>query len=572
MTHDEQADNVVTMRSVGAHGRAIPQHQLARRMIRPLREWLNFLRSDSAELRRMLAETYGPDRDLQETRRRLIIRTVELFAQCYGEQRRVVITRAPGRINLMGRHVDHRGGHVNMMTIHREIVVVASARDDSVVALSNLDAENFEDDRFDVRAELPHLREYGSWEDYIHSDRVQKFHTTSRGHWTNYVRAAMYRLAFHFDGKELRGMDVAVGGDIPIGAGLSSSSALLVATSFAAIVLNDLEVHPATFVDLCGRGEWFVGTRGGAGDHAAMTFPDRGKVTPISFFPFRVGEPVDFPDGYRLLIGNSKVQAKKTKGAQDTFNHRVACYELAMALFKKFFPRETEDVEHLRDIPEKLNGVDLPTFYTMVKALPLEADRGLLRQLLQDRSEWLEQVVFAKHGDSQTYRLRDVFMFGIAECERSRIFRDLLAAGDLETVGRMMCISHDGDRVMSFVGGRPRAWEYTYDDARLDDLARRAASADPRTRELAQLKWQPGAYRCSCWEIDEMVDCALEVPGVSGAQLSGAGMGGCMMVLVREDAAEQVQEDLARRYYARRDSEPEIEICRPIAGVCALVI
>ena len=568
---DNDQENIVTMRA-GAGPKAVGQRELTRRMVRPLREWLNFLRSGDARLRELLRSLYGPDPTLQETRRKLIVRTVELFAQCHGGDRDIVITRAPGRINLMGRHVDHRGGHVNMMTVHREIVAVASARDDTLVVLSNLDARNFEDDRFDIETELPHLREYATWEDYVHSERVQKFHTTSRGKWSNYVRAGMYRLAFHFDGKRLRGMDVAVGGDIPIGAGLSSSSALLVATSFAAIVLNDLELHPATFVDLCGRGEWFVGTRGGAGDHAAMTFPDQGKVTPIGFYPFTVGEPVDFPAGYRLLIGNSKVQAKKTKGAQNLFNHRVACYELALALFCKFFPRETEEVEHLRDIPDKLRSVSLPQFYEMLKALPEEADRGLLRQLLQDRSEWLEQIVFATHDPGEHYRLRDVFLFGIAECQRSRLFADLLAAGEMDQVGRMMCISHDGDRVMSFASGRPRLWQYRYNDARLNDLARRAASSDPRLRASAELRWQPGAYRCSCWEIDEMVDTALSVEGVVGAQLSGAGMGGCMMVLVREEAAERVQEILTQTYYEPRELEPEIEVCQPIAGVCALVM
>ncbi len=569
---NQGADNIVTMRSPLAGATEADQQQLAQRMIRPVREWLNFLRTDSPQLRALLRSVYGPDRGLQETRRRLIIRTVELFAQCYGEDRDVVITRAPGRVNLMGRHVDHRGGCVNMMTIHREIVVVASKRDDTVVALSNLDPTNFEDDRFDLKAELPHLRQFSSWEDYVHSQRVQKFHTTSRGHWGNYVRAGIYRLAFHFSQTNLQGMDAAVGGDVPIGAGLSSSSALLVATSFASIVLNGLRVHPATFVDLCGRGEWFVGTRGGAGDHAAMTFPDQGKVTPIEFYPFRVGEPVDFPAGYKLLIANSRVQAKKTKGAQHLFNQRVACYELAMALLEKFFPREMEKVEHLRDIPDKLSGVTLPELYEMIKALPLEADQYDLRQLLQDRSEWLDEVVFAKHDPNQKYRLRDVLMFGIAECQRSKMFKDLLAAGDMETVGRFMCISHDGDRVMSFASGRPRIWQYTYDDTRLEELARRAASEDARVRERAQLRWQPGAYRCSCWEIDEMVDYALQVEGIVGAQLSGAGIGGCMMVLVREDAADRVREELTRRYYEPRELEPEVEVCQPIAGVCALIM
>lgn len=537
-------------------------------IVRPFREWLNFLRSDTPARRALLGHLYGPDPALQAARLRQIVETVELFGRCYGENRSVVITRAPGRINLMGRHVDHRGGYVNMMTIHREIVVVASARQDAWVHLVNLSSQ-FRDDKFDLSDELPHLREWRSWHDYLESHRVKDFHSTSMGRWSNYVRAGIYRLAHHFPKRRFRGMDVAVGGDVPIGAGLSSSSSLLVASSLACIVINDLQVRPATFVDLCGEGEWFVGTRGGSADHAAMTLARQGKITPIAFFPFRIEEAVEFPPGYCLIVANSGVQARKTRGARDAFNHRVACYELAMALFRKFFPREMENVEHLRDIPDRL-GVSLAQFYQMVKRLPQQAGRFLLRQLLQDRSEWLEQV-FSTHREPTTYPLRSVFLFGVAECQRSRMFIDLVRRHDLQTIGRLMSVSHDGDRVVKFDhSAAPQLWRYNCDDASLDRLSQMAASDAPRLREAAQLRWQAGGYACSCWEIDEMVDIAMRVEGVAGAQLSGAGMGGCMMVLAREDAVERVTEALNKEYYSARDVQPEVERCCAIAGASAL--
>jgi len=537
-------------------------------MIRPFREWLSFLRSECGESRRLLEGLYGSDQGLQNLRLGQITATLELFGRCYGDDGEVVITRAPGRVNLMGRHVDHRGGFVNMMTLHREIVVVAASRTDGWVHLVNGGSE-FPDERFDLFEELPYIRECRDWRDYLNSERVQDFHSTSMGTWSNYVRAGLYRLAHHFPSQRFYGMDAAVGGDIPIGAGLSSSSSLLVGTSLACIALNGLRVRPATFVDLCGEGEWFVGTRGGSADHAAMTLATQGMVTPITFYPFRAERPVQFPPGYRLLVSDSAVQAKKTKGARDAFNHRVACYELAMALFRKFFPEQTEQVEHLRDIPEKM-GVSLSELYQMIKRLPQQADRFLLRQLLQDRSEWLEQV-FGTHREPAVYPLRSVFIYGIAECERSKRFGELLAAGDLDTVGRFMCISHSGDRVVSFDSdGSARLWDYQCDAAALDRLAQIAAKGGERPADEAALHWQPGGYACSCWEIDQMVDSALRVEGVVGAQLSGAGMGGCMMVLAREDAVEEVRQALESQYYAPRGLEPQVEVCCPIAGACGL--
>jgi N-acetylgalactosamine kinase len=464
--------------------------------------------------------------------------------------------------------VDHRGGYVNMTTLHREIVTVAARRPDSLIHMANASAE-FADDFFDLLQEIPHIRECQSWHEYLNSQRVQDFHSTCMGKWSNYIRAGLYRLVHHFPDHRFCGMDMAVGGDIPIGAGLSSSSSLLVSTSLAAIALNNLKVQPATFVDLCGEGEWFVGTRGGAADHAAMTLSTQGNITPITFFPFRVEKAVPFPEGCRLLIANSGVQSKKAKGARDAFNHRVACYELAMALFRKFFPDQTKGIEHLRDIPDKLS-VSLSEFYQMVKRLPLRAGRFLLRQLLQDRSEWLEQV-FSTHREPTLYPLRSVFMFGVAECERSKRFTELVTAGDLETIGRLMCVSHDGDRVVRFdQDGSARLWCYECDDATLDRLSNMAASTDPSVREQAALYLQPGGYACSCWEIDQMVDIALGVKGVVGAQLSGAGMGGCMMVLAREEAVEEVSAVLTEKYYRPRNLDLQLETCSSIAGASCL--
>jgi N-acetylgalactosamine kinase len=540
-------------------------------MFRTAREWLAILNENGPALREHLREVYGAGEAMWDSRRRHIQRAVEVFARWFGRDRPVLIARSPGRVNLMGRHVDHRGGYVNMITIHREIVAVASPRDDSVVRLVNVD-DHFEAEEFDVSDELPHIYNCDNWHDYLSSERVKDFHSTSMGKWSNYVRAGIYRLCHDTRKEPFVGMDAAIAGDVPIGAGLSSSSALLVATSLAAIAINGLRIQPAKFVDLCGEGEWFVGTRGGAADHAAVALAVKGKVTPISFLPFHMDQPLDFPAGYRLIVCDSRMQAKKTQGARDTFNHRVACYEIGVALFRKFFPRQCEKVEYLRDLtPEKL-GVSLGDFYRMIARLPETVDRTFLRQLLQDRSEWLEKV-FETHRQPMDYPLRAVLLFGIAECRRSEIFGPLLAAEDVEAVGQLMRISHEGDRVVSFdAEGTARLPDAHHDDVRFEELARLAESEDPEAQAQAQLERQAGGYACSCWEIDQMVDIAQQLEGVVGAQLSGAGMGGCMMVLAREDAVDKIREALVEGYYGPRKLEPEVEVCQPVAGARVLTV
>ncbi len=63
-----------------------------------------------------------------------------------------------------------------------------------------------------------------------------------------------------------------------------------------------------------------------------------------------------------------------------------------------------------------------------------------------------------------------------------------------------------------------------------------------------------------------MVDIALETEGVAGAQLAGAGLGGCMMVLARREAIPALRRALVSRYYEPEGKPPSILVCRPIAG------
>jgi len=92
-----------------------------------------------------------------------------------------------------------------------------------------------------------------------------------------------------------------------------------------------------------------------------------------------------------------------------------------------------------------------------------------------------------------------------------------------------------------------------------------SAARDPLARASA-LAFQPGAYRCSTPEIDQLVDLALMVPGVVGAQLAGAGLGGCMMVLVRSQALQKLTGALENGYYRPRGLPVMVSACTPVQG------
>ena len=160
----------------------------------------------------------------------------------------------------------------------------------------------------------------------------------------------MLRMQMAFRDRLLQGLDLVAHGNIPVAAGMSSSSALVVSTAEAAAALHGLEVTPSQFVNFCGEGEWFVGTRGGSADHAAMKYGAKGTINHVKFHEFELLEQIQFPDTHRMVVCNSFMQAKKAAGAKVAFNSRVASYALGVELVRMRFPQYAPLIRFVRDI------------------------------------------------------------------------------------------------------------------------------------------------------------------------------------------------------------------------------
>jgi len=523
------------------------------------------LGNGESPLRRALAATYGEDPAVLSERVSAYQALLRDAASILGGSSRVLLVRSSGRLNLMGRHIDHQGGNCNLMTIGFESLIAVHPRNDDRVRLFNIDPAHYPEREFaisDLLAELP----WDDWLSLINSDKVSEMVRTTGGDWSQYFKAAILRLQKKFPHLRLRGMDLVVSGNIPPAAGLSSSSSLVVAAAESTIAVNQLDVFPAQFVDLCGEGEWFVGTRGGSADHAAVKLGRRGKVIQVAFFDFAVKQAVEFPDDYVMVVGDSGIRARKSVNARDQFNHRIACYRLGLRLIRRFNPQFAPLLEHLRDVNVRTLRVPLTWIYRILLQLPEQATRPELRELLQ--GEDLEPV-FSTHqpADNGLYPIRGTVLFGLAECERARLCAEYLKAGRMLEIGRMMRISHDGDRVVTWTqDGQSKTWHAPTGNNYLLALMADLESGDPDRVERAQLTWQPGSYSCSLPAIDRMVDIANATEGVAGAQLAGAGLGGCMMVLVKRDAVPILTQRLRDGYSEPAGQPPAILVCRPVAG------
>ncbi len=226
-----------------------------------------------------------------------------------------VAVYVPGRLEILGKHTDYGGGRSLVAAAGRGVCMVATGRTDAAVraAAMNLD----EDHAFTISPELH----------------------TQAGHWANYLKTVARRVARNFPG-ELRGVDLAFGGDVPSAAGMSSSSTLVTGFFLVLDAVNGLAGRPeytreidettslAEYLGTVENGQSYgslvgdrgVGTFGGSEDHVAMLCSQSGQLSQYSYCPVRLEQAVALPAGYTFAVAACGVTAEKTGQAMADYN------------------------------------------------------------------------------------------------------------------------------------------------------------------------------------------------------------------------------------------------------------
>ncbi len=479
-------------------------------------------------------------------KKELLLSLLTLYEKYFGEEE-VQILRIPARVNLMGMHIEHRGGFVNHICLPCETVMVVSKGEEGWFKACNLN-KAYPPRSFYIPDFFPLLDAY-SWEKFIEKVNIKK------GDWGNYLLGGILRLAKEFPSQRRQGVKLAIGGDIPLNAGLSSSSTLVVGATLAFCQMNGIPFSVERLTELCGEGEWLVGTRGGAGDHGAMLLGREDNILHLRFFPLYY-EYIPFPEEYAVLVTHSGVSAEKAKGAKDIFNQRVATYDLALMWLKKVFPEWKDKILWVRDINPQNLGIKEEDIYSLLKSLPLRITRSQMKKEFPKERKFLDRVFSTHKEPREGYALRDVLLYGISECRRAEVVFSLAQKKDWKRIGELMYIAHDGDRVIGYQKGEAGVGGQETTDEYLDRLI----------RERRRLEEVPGGYRCSVPELDIMVDLMKELPFVIGARLTGAGLGGSMVVLVKRGKEEEVKRVLQEKYYSPRNLKPLIVEGIPISG------
>lgn len=280
-------------------------------------------------------------------------RLTSAFRARFGNLDGTCLARAPGRVNLIGEHTDYNGLAVFPMALDREVGIAFRPRRDAHITLTNLE------DRF------------GS----VSFDAGSDIQPDTAGSWGNYPRAAAQAL--WRETGALSGIEGVVGSTVPVAAGLSSSSALVVANAKALLHANGRTVEPGRLMDLLAAGERYVGLHGGGMDQAISLGGLAGHAVRIDFRPIRL-TPVPIPPGWQFIVASTGVEAAKAAGAREAYNARVReCREALAGFASRFLPAAapTDFAELLRRIePEEalarassvLSGVPLLRFRHVV--------------------------------------------------------------------------------------------------------------------------------------------------------------------------------------------------------------
>jgi len=538
-------------------------------------QWQNLIEDLQSPFYTKLNDLYGKDRTLKTNFARMCSVALDKFGESFGYNRDVMLVRATGRVNLVGMHIDHRGGSVNPIAI-KDMLFVVQRRDDDLVLLKNVEPAEFTDEQFRIRDCLP-AHKIKDWDHFCH-DEFEKRKADRSVTWSSYIRAAVLYLQHLYTKNDgtfspaLKGMNIMAYGNIPRAAGLSSSSSLVLITAEAVLAVNKLRMAPMDLVEHCGYAEWYVGTRGGCGDHAAIKFGRANTILHMTSFPLTV-DTAPFPAGYKVALANSLVEAKKQTGARSAYNDRIASYTFGFMLIRKNFPQYTAKLRYLRDVNPAVLGVDQCEIYRMIKSIPESVNRAGILKLLPEHEQQIQQI-FRSHDEPKGgYKLRQICLYGVAECIRADMVGEVLKAGDVKRFGELMNASHDGDRVTEptkIVNGKRVPIDNSYPDERIDSLIKDLQSSETERMERALLWRQGGGYNVSVPEMDMLVDIALDSPGVVGAGLVGAGMGGSIAAVVEEKHAQELIEKWSEKYYRPRNLPIEAEIVSPVAGAGVL--
>ncbi|KAI8614779.1 ribosomal protein S5 domain 2-type protein [Chytriomyces sp. MP71] len=484
----------------------------------------------------------------RETGERRVAALVAAFATKYGA-RPDYVARSSGRVNIIappGEHIDYCGFSVLPMAVDRDVLIAVRTRDASSdgvarVTLANINSEKYPDATFN-------------------HDTAEKGGVAidaSLHRWDNYFRCgykgihedlALATLPPH--------MDVMVSGNVPAGAGLSSSSAFVCATAVAVAHANGVTPVKKDLTQTAIRSERYAGVQTGGMDQSISIMATPSSALLISFHPILDATPVPIPPHtrpYKFVVAHSLVTADKHVTAARNYNLRVLETRLAARLLGAWVSlgggagntqertpvRATtlrEVLEVYMDTQRGSLGASAVTEARGAMVAGLKGLEGVAGAVLMEGAYNCDAIVEALRGKFGA----DTYTGGWADVEAEfcgGIGKVFLEDG-LQLLKRTQHVLSEARRVLEFV-------EVCVGKVDSNDVLQSLGTLMNESQaSCAQ------SFNCSCPELDELTALCV-ASGAVGSRLTGAGWGGCTVSLVPEELVEGFIAKVVDGYYKK---------------------
>lgn len=470
------------------------------------------------------------------------------------------VSRSPGRVNIIGEHIDYSLYSVLPMAITADVILAVRVIDDSQapegcykIKVSNIQSEKFPAHEFDIPYETV--------------DIDAKVHE-----WTNYfksgLRGALELLrAKHGAGYKPKSMEILMDGSVPAGGGLSSSAAFVSASALAVMFANgEKEVDKTALTELAIVSERAVGVNSGGMDQSASVFSLRGSALFVSFVPTLTARPVYFPKTnpeLSFVIAQSFVQSDKQVTGPVCYNLRVVECSLAAAYLNAILNKtKTPLPSDSGPLGISLHGLQSTYFSSSTLS-----NEDQLTKLID-----LTKSTLTKEEGYTREEIAEVISLSVPELNERFTSTFPVRAEKFKLRQRALHVFTESLRVLKFLSILESPSSQN-SDPNTDTSAFNQQLGDLMNATQDSCR---DVYECSCPEIDQLCAIARKA-GSYGSRLTGAGWGGCSVHLVPADKVDAVRDAWEKEYYSKmklseEQQEAAVVVSRPGSGSAVFIV
>lgn len=495
---------------------------------------------------------------------------VDKFAKRYGETPDF-ISRSPGRVNLIGEHIDYCDFSVLPMAIDVDMLcAVKIVPEGRSISLSNADSR-FVERKIDIPAD-------GS---YVEID-------PSVSDWSNYFKCGLHvahsflkQIApKRFTNAPLVGLEVLCQGNVPTGGGLSSSAAFICATALAVVRANmgaayQMSKHDLTRITVVA--EHYLGVNNGGMDQAASVCGKEGHALYVEFKPQLKATAFEFPklksSEVAFVIANTLVVANKYETAPTNYNLRVVEVTIAANVLAAKYGVSLKKADNISKSEGSAKGNlrdFMDAYYAKYQNSTVPWD-GSIDTGIERLTKMLKLVEETLGSQTDGFTVDEAAAaLNISGEEFTRDYLSIFPVrfNTLRLYQRAKHVYSEALRVLRALRLMTSGSDFANDE---EFFSKFGALMNESQESCDKL------YNCSCPETDQVCTIAL-ANGAYGSRLTGAGFGGSTVSLVPGGPSgdvEKVKQALIEKFFKVRypnisDEElaEAIIISKPTAGSC----